>query len=1132
MATVTSLANGSWVLDPKVSHPLDQLRGTIRRYVVIEGLLSAAIFLAAWFAIGMLLDFGTFKVATWDWVLDAPWSLRLVVLVAMLLLLAGIVTLRILGRLTKELSYPALALVLERRFPKVLGDRLITAVELADVEGQARYGFSQEMIRQTIDEARERVGTVPVHDVFNWRRLQLLGAVAAGLVIGVIVLGYASFAVAAGAADPYRFAWRFAHVSGIFLERNLLLENTPWPRRAHLELVGFPGDERRIGRDAPELVVRAKAYRWVVADRSAPMGWRPMVWSDVAEHLDGGPVPSLPENGFRAAADANPLDADVSHWELDQIQTLGIEDTNSRTRLSAALHPDEYMALQNGLERVFATLEEKAASPSMGRRLRRLEVPENVSLTYAGQNMSGEVTLSPQQNQEFASTVPDLKETVSFVVRAEDFRTTPRTIVLVPPPMFVKISRTEYQPAYLHHAPPQGEGYPALSGLRQTMAEQSLSLTGDRTVFSVPTGTELVLTAESDTDLTAAYLQPKVGILLFAKPGSADLVPIPVSADNRTVTIDFRGDYRFGAGRTIDHYYLADDGTLCVEPVTTTPTVEFDLIIEQSDGSSAVRSRRQIMVQVVDDQPPTVEVVVDVIRKVGSVYYVTPKARIPFNPESFVRDDHGLSKVAYDVTYWPEDSDIGRALRAQLLSRSFLYPTALPSIPGVVAPVYHSVKFKDLDKGDTRRHGSFGVSRFEDRKREFRLETRQVLLSRLAAPLEGNEPPVVQKIDLKSAEEDFFDVDVLKLAVNPSEVQTRYRLDLNVVATDTNYDTGPKTGQNPEPIRLLVVSEGDLLAEINKEEETFAVRLDEALAKLAGARKKWEFVRNQNSIGLGTKSAEHMDTVKVRAQDASQDVAKARDVVQSIVREYRRIHRECQVNQVTVATRDKFGTFGNRIDRVLGETPPPVNDEERRQLAAGQLNPSTTFPETDKRIEAVLTPFNANSWANPASVSDAEQAITQLEKEISEIRKALGELQSQERLKKMLSSVIEEKKRIQKELQDWQTTLSTDLLKKEPKLSTVGAVFLTKGEAKKIKQGINWRQYDKDDVTVTITVTDKEKKPVPPEVVAVPKPLKLDFEKNATEFDYEIKAGAKEGEYTVTVKPEVGDPVVFTVTIK
>ena len=184
-------------LDPEVLHPLDRLRGTIRRYVVIEGLLSAAIFLAVWYVAALVIDFGTFKLLTWDWALDGPAWLRGVALALGLLGLAAIVAFRIARRLTTEFSYPALALVLERRFPRVLGGRLITAVELADVDAQARYGYSKDLILQTIREARERVGTVPADDVFDWRRLRNLAAVAAGLLLSVVLIGYASYAVAA-----------------------------------------------------------------------------------------------------------------------------------------------------------------------------------------------------------------------------------------------------------------------------------------------------------------------------------------------------------------------------------------------------------------------------------------------------------------------------------------------------------------------------------------------------------------------------------------------------------------------------------------------------------------------------------------------------------------------------------------------------------------------------------------------------------------------------------------------------------------------------------------------------------------------------------------------------------------------
>ena len=74
---------------------------------------------------------------------------------------------------------------------------------------------------------------------------------------------------------------------------------------------------------------------------------------------------------------------------------------------------------------------------------------------------------------------------------------------------------------------------------------------------------------------------------------------------------------------------------------------------------------------------------------------------------------------------------------------------------------------------------------------------------------------------------DFFDLDALKLEADSGDVQPRYRVDLNVQATDANFDTGPRTAVNADPIRLLVVSSGDLLVEIGKEEEVLGAKLDE-----------------------------------------------------------------------------------------------------------------------------------------------------------------------------------------------------------------------------------------------------------------------------------------------------------------
>ena len=71
--------------------------------------------------------------------------------------------------------------MLEKRFPKLLGDRLITAVELADLKKAEKQGYSIDMILKTMKDAKDRVDQVEVRRVFNWRRLLLLGWTLFGL---------------------------------------------------------------------------------------------------------------------------------------------------------------------------------------------------------------------------------------------------------------------------------------------------------------------------------------------------------------------------------------------------------------------------------------------------------------------------------------------------------------------------------------------------------------------------------------------------------------------------------------------------------------------------------------------------------------------------------------------------------------------------------------------------------------------------------------------------------------------------------------------------------------------------------------------------------------------------------------
>src|SRR5262245_55879092 len=239
MPTTTADRDTPKAVDPKIAHPLGRLRGIIRRYVSIEGALAVLLFMAVWFWLAMLIDYGVFKLFSFDGALDAPKTLRVVALVLAAAALLALLVTRIVLRLTRDFSDSSLALVLERRYPHILGDRLITAVQLADLEKARQYGYSTEMIQKTVEDVRARIDEVPVRQVLNWRRLWVQAAIFVGLTAGLFLLTGAAVCAVTRTA-PKTFVNEFADVSAILGERDLLLMNTPWPRRAYLEIVNFP----------------------------------------------------------------------------------------------------------------------------------------------------------------------------------------------------------------------------------------------------------------------------------------------------------------------------------------------------------------------------------------------------------------------------------------------------------------------------------------------------------------------------------------------------------------------------------------------------------------------------------------------------------------------------------------------------------------------------------------------------------------------------------------------------------------------------------------------------------------------------------------------------------------------------
>lgn len=106
----------------------------------------------------------------------------------------------------------------------------------------------------------------------------------------------------------------------------------------------------------------------------------------------------------------------------------------------------------------------------------------------------------------------------------------------------------------------------------------------------------------------------------------------------------------------------------------------------------------------------------------------------------------------------------------------------------------------------------------------------------------------------------------------------------------------------------------------------------------------------------------------------------------------------------------------------------------------------------------------------------------------------------------------------------WKRDEEDKLNSPTPTIGPVGALALSKGEAKKVQHKISWNQYKEDDLVVKVTASDP--------ALTVPGELKLNYETHQFAFEYEVKAGAREGTYKVTLAPAVGKPVEVLVVVK
>ena len=200
-----------------------------------------------------------------------------------------------------------------------------------------------------------------------------------------------------------------------------------------------------------------------------------------------------------------------------------------------------------------------------------------------------------------------------------------------------------------------------------------------------------------------------------------------------------------------------------------------------------------------------------------------------------------------------------------------------------------------LDRGDSRTLGTFLHGGFIDREQALKHETKSHLERLLSEPLAGEKIKLVDRYELKwntyadrTLRAERQTLERLQVAhggrltsTSPPSSSRRIPATSSRATASTSTSRpptptstpAPKRPSNVDPVRLLVVSSGDLLVEIGKEEEVLGAKLDEALAKLRLCRDNYAFVNSKHLIRL----PDEIGAVTVKSKTVIQDVAKAKE---------------------------------------------------------------------------------------------------------------------------------------------------------------------------------------------------------------------------------------------------------------
>jgi hypothetical protein len=451
------------------------------------------------------------------------------------------------------------------------------------------------------------------------------------------------------------------------------------------------------------------------------------------------------------------------------------------------------------------------------------------------------------------------------------------------------------------------------------------------------------------------------------------------------------------------------------EPVEQTDTHHFqarlpnvkvpiDLTFEFTDTDN-VTGRRRVIITPAEDQPPEVDVQIEVIRKTNQGYLVTPSAMVPFSGK--VRDDHGVTRVEY--LYMVSRVEAAPSPRA----RAALVAAALPFLAEAFDQQLAALALLDLThRGQGEQELTPDKAPLVTFDRALRdRESLETPLNRLLPQL-GERPPAREDVDRAFVKElvldpdaEYFDVAKLGLKLADDKgIQPHYRLRLSVQATDTDIETGPHVGLSKERFTLTVISENELLAEIAKEEEGLHIKLEEAVNRLKDARLRLEKVIQE--LDNPNLRPDEFSALGRRSEEVGETITKTGDVSREVLGDYRRILTELKVNRVQAAI----------VERVNDKICEPLDAALRDE-----------FPRSDESIREATKSIEAKN-RDPKPPRLAMENLQKLLDRLGNVLDAMADITTINNLIKNLIALEQSEAAEMKKLEDLKSKTQEKIL--------------------------------------------------------------------------------------------------------